>query len=69
MVPVCPSCYNRQCVRSKNRKLKNCKIVIMSDTDSVNNLEIEPKTVSETVIVTEPIQNREIEPKTESVTD
>ncbi len=67
MAPVCPSCYNRQCVRSKNWKLKNCKIVIMSDTDSVKNLEIEPKT--ESVIVTEPIQNREIEPKTESVTD
>ena len=64
MAPVCPSCYNRQCVRSKNRKLKNCKIVIMSDTDSVKNLEIEPKTVTATLTVTEPIQKLEIESKT-----
>jgi hypothetical protein len=36
----------------------------MSDTDSVKNLEIEPKTVTATLTVTEPIQKLEIESKT-----
>jgi hypothetical protein len=65
MAPVCPSCYNRQCVRSKNWKLENCKIVTMSESDSVKNLEIEPKTET----MTEPKTETMTEPKTESATD